>query len=247
MRGRVAAFPLLYLFILSIVSISVVAQCNLAPVYSAQFRTTVLDITIDNNDLWAATSYGISIYDRSIDPPKLVASIAVPGVTRVVRVANGTIYAGSGSSIVLIRNRQITKTIDAGGTVNDLLVTPLDIFAATSNGLVMIDLLDFHTQTLATSSANVTSLALSNTTLYAADGDDSVEKFSISGIVQGNGALAGSGVKSAQIVRINNNRVYVSDRIQKTAVFTDSGTLLATDNTAFTAMAPLAGDTVYTS
>src|ERR1044072_3087155 len=158
MRGRAAVS----LLCLSVLSLPVVGQCNLAPVYSAQFRTSILDIAIDNNDLWAATSYGISLYDRSIDPPKLVASIPVPGITRVVRAANGTIYAGSGSSVVLIRNRQITKTIDAGGTVNDLLVTPLDIFAATSNGLQMIHLLDFHTQKLATSSANVTSLALSN-------------------------------------------------------------------------------------
>src|SRR5690349_15693429 len=179
MRGRVAVILLLSLF-----SIKAFPQCNLAPVYSAQFRSSILDLAVDNNDLWAATSYGVSRYDRSVDPPKLVASIPVPGVTRVVRVANGTVYAGSGSSIVLISGMHITKTIDAGGTVNDLLITPLDIYAATSNGLVQIDLLDFHTQTLTTSSPNVTSIALSNSTLYAADGDESVERFSISGNVQ---------------------------------------------------------------
>src|SRR5213075_1581262 len=114
MRGRVVAISLL----LFLFSFPAFPQCNFAPVYSAQFRTSILDIAIDNNDLWAATSYGISLYDRSIDPPRLVTSIAVPGITRVVRIANGTIYAGSGSSIVFITNRQITRTIDAGGTVN---------------------------------------------------------------------------------------------------------------------------------
>jgi len=240
MRGRVAA-----ILLLSLIALPAFPQCNLAPVYSAQFRSSILDLAIDNNDLWAATSYGVSLYDRSVDPPKLVASIAVPGVTRVVRVANGTVYAGSGSSIVVINNRQITRTIDAGGAVNDLVVTPVFLFAATSNGLRQIDLLG-PAQTLATSSPNVTSLALSGSTLYAADGDASVERFSISGIVQAQSPLTG-GVKSAQIVRLNNNRVYVSDRIQKTDVFTDSGSFITTTNTAFTGMAPLAGDVVYIS
>src|ERR1044072_7853568 len=111
MRGRAAVS----LLCLSVLSLPVVGQCNLAPVYSAQFRTSILDIAIDNNDLWAATSYGISLYDRRIDPPKLVASIPAPGITRVVRAANGTIYAGSGSSVVLICNRAITKKKEGGG------------------------------------------------------------------------------------------------------------------------------------
>jgi len=249
MRGRVAAFPFLFLFLIAPAAFP---QCNLAPVYSGQFRSSVLDIAVDNTsvDLWAATSYGVSLYDRSIDPPKLVASLPIPGITRVVRIANGTVYAGSGSSIVTIRKNgsslQIVSTRDAGGTVNDLLITPISIFAATSNGLFQIDLLDFHTVTLPTSSPNVTSIAASNSTLYATDGDDSVEEFSTSGIVQPTGTLT-SGVKSAQVVRLNNNRVYVSDRIQKTAIFSDSGTLLTTVNSAFTAMAPLAGDAVYIS
>lgn len=240
MRGRVAA-----ILLLSLIAIPAFPQCNLAPVYSAQFRSSILDLAIDNNDLWAATSYGVSLYDRSVDPPKLVASIAVPGITRVVRVAGGTVYAGSGSSIVVINNRQITRTIDAGGTVNDLVITPVFIFAATSNGLRQIDLLG-PTQTLATSSPNVTSLALSGSTLCAADGDDSVERFSISGIIQPQSPLTG-GVKSAQIVRVNNNRIYVSDRIQKTDVYTAGGAFITTANAAFTGMAPLAGDVVYIS
>jgi len=246
MRGRVAAIP----FLLSLLSLPAYPQCNLSPVYSAQFRSSVLDIAVDNNDLWAATSYGVSLYDRSVDPPRLVASIAVPGVTRVVRVVGSTIYVGSGSSIVSIRKNgsklESFQTRDAGGTVNDLLITPIAIYAATSNGLRVIDPLTSAVQTLATSSPNVTSIALSNSTLFAADGDDSVERFSISGIVQSIAPLTG-GVKSAQVVRINGNRIYVSDRIQKTTIYSDSGTLLATVNTAFTAMAPLAGDVVYTS
>ena len=242
MRGRVAAIPILLLL-----SLPTYPQCNLSPVYSGQFRSSVLDIAVDDNDLWAATGYGVSLYNRSVDPPRLTASIAVPGTTRVVRVVNGTVYAGSGSSIAFIRKAgsalQIFKTIDAGGTVNDLLITPLAIFAATSAGLFQIDLLDFHKTTLTTSNANVTSLALQNQTLFATDGDSSVERFSISGIVQGISPF--TGVPSSQLVRINNGRVYVSDRLQSTAIFTDSGTKLATVDTAFTGMAPLTGDVVF--
>lgn len=246
MRGRVAAILLLFLC-----SIPAFPQCNLSPVYSGQFRASILDVAADNNDLWAATSYGVALYDRTIDPPRVVASIAVPGVTRVVRVSGGTVYAGSGSSIVFIRKSgsglQIFNTIDAGGTINDLVITPVNIFAATSNGLRQIDpLAPANSKTLTTSSPNVTSLALSTLTLYAADGDDSVEKFLISPIVQGTGSLIG-GVKSAQVVRLNNNRIYISDRIQKTAIFTDAGAFLTTVNTAFTDLAPLSGDAVYLS
>src|SRR6202035_3243005 len=64
-------------------------QCNFTPILSAQFRSSAFDLAIDGNDLWVATGYGITLYDRRTDPPQFVTSIAVPGVTRVVRVSNG--------------------------------------------------------------------------------------------------------------------------------------------------------------
>ena len=71
-RGCVAAIAIL----LSLPSLS---QCTYSLGYSGAFRASYLDIVIDNNDLWAATSYGVQLFDRSVDPPALVASIAVPG------------------------------------------------------------------------------------------------------------------------------------------------------------------------
>ncbi len=246
MRGRVAALTLLLLF-----SLSARPQCTLAPVYSAPFRSSILDLAADNasNDLWAATSYGVSLYDRSADPPRLVASLPIAGTTKIIRLANGIAYAGSGSTIAFIRKTgstlQVFRTIDAGGTVNDLVVTPLSIFAATSNGLQQIDLLSFAKQTIPTSASNVQSLAYDNVqTLYAADGDSSVEKFTIGGpIVQSTGTLIA--VPSSQIVRLNNGRIYVSDRLQSTAIFTEAGTKLITVNAPFTALAPQSGDVVW--
>src|SRR6185369_17223842 len=62
MRGRVAAILLLFLC-----SVPAFPQCNLSPVYSGQFRASILDVAADNNDLWAATSYGVALYDRTVD------------------------------------------------------------------------------------------------------------------------------------------------------------------------------------
>ncbi len=178
-----------------------------------------------------------------------MTSIPVAGTTRVIRLANGIAYAGSGSSIAFIRKTgntlQVFKTIDAGGTVNDLVVTPLSIFAATSNGLQQIDLLTFTKQTITTSNPNVQSLAFDNIqTLYAADTDSSVDVFAIVGLlVQSTGALIR--VPSSEILRLNNGRVYVSDRLQSTAIFTASGTKLTTANAPFTALTALSGDVVW--
>src|SRR5436189_2599061 len=95
MRGCVATIAIL----LSFPSLS---QCTYSLGYSGAFRASYLDLSIDGNDLWAATSYGVQLFDRSVDPPALVASIAIPGITRVVRVAGGVAYAGSGSRIYSI-------------------------------------------------------------------------------------------------------------------------------------------------
>jgi hypothetical protein len=219
-------------------------QCNLTQVASVPFRASYLDVAIDGNDLWAATSYGVSLYDRGVDPPALIASLPLPGITRVVRVASGIAYAGSGSTLFIMRKNgralQLVRGADAGGTINDLLLTPLDLYIATSNGLSQWDLLDpaNPSKTAAvfvTSRANVQSLALSNSILFAADGDTSVESFNIAvpSIPTGVGAIAS--LPGANAVAANAGRLYVSDG-QQTDIFTniDSGggnaAKLATDS-----------------
>src|SRR5882757_2217328 len=111
MLGRVAvAISILF------VAVTAFPQCNLSQVASIPFRASYLDIAIDGNDLWAATSYGLSLYDRGVDPPALVASLPLPGITRVVRVTNGRAYAGSGSTLYVIskngRSLQLVRGID---------------------------------------------------------------------------------------------------------------------------------------
>ncbi|MEA2325247.1 MAG: hypothetical protein QOE68_206, partial [Thermoanaerobaculia bacterium] len=185
------------------------------------------------NDLWAATSYGISLYDRAVDPPALIASLPLPGITRAVRVANGIAYTGSGSTLFIVRKNgralQRSPGVDVGGTINDLLLTPLDLYVASSNGLSQWDLLDPANPSktpavFLTSRANVQSLALNNSILFAADGDASVESFNISvpSIPNGVGTIAS--LPGANAVAINAGRLYVSDG-QQTDIFTniDSG------------------------
>src|SRR5437588_540518 len=181
MRGCAAA-------VLILLAVPVFPQCSLTPVASAQFRSTIFDLAADNGRLWAATGYGLTLYDITVDPPLLLDSIALAGSTRVVRAASGVAYAASGSAIQVVRwtgrELQLAGAADAGASVNDLLLVTNNVYAATTNGIVQFDLLNPNapvktSATFATSGSNVTSLALAGNTMYAADGDASIEVFSI--------------------------------------------------------------------
>jgi hypothetical protein len=254
MLGRVAVA-------VSLLLIPAVAfpQCNLTQVASVPFRASYLDVAIDGNDLWTATSYGVSLYDRGIDPPALIASLPLPGITRTVRAANGIAYAGSGSTLFVVRKNgralQLVRGIDAGGTINDLLLTTLDLYAATSNGLTQWDLLDPANPSkmpgvFATSRANVQSLALSNSILFAADGDSSVESFNIAVPSIPTGAGVVTSLPGANAVAVNAGRLYVSDG-QQTEIFTniDSGggnaAKVATDSFGGTAITAINSSAIF--
>jgi hypothetical protein len=226
MLGRVVVAVVL-LFLLPVVAFP---QCSLTQVASVPYRASFLDIAIDGNDLWAATSYGLSLYDRSVDPPALVVAFPLPGVTRVVRAANGFAYAGSGTTLYVVRkngrNLQVIRSIDAGATINDLLLTTLDLYLGTTAGLTQWDLLDPTAPTktpsiFTTSNPNVRSLALSGSTLFAADGDSSVEAFNISIPSIPNGIGTISSMPGSIAVSVAGGRLYVSDGFT-TDIFTNA-------------------------
>ena len=142
------------------------------------------------------------------------------------------------------------RAIDAGATINDLLLTTLDLYVATANGLSQWDLLDPTTPSkmpavFTTSSANVRSLALSGSTLFAADGDSSIEAFNISipSIPNGVGTIASS-LFGPTAVNATGGRLYISDG-QATEIFTNidggGGTAVkvATDAFGAVAIAPI--------
>ena len=228
MRGCVKVLLLLGILVSSV---PVFPQCSWTPRASAQFRTTALDVAVQDGFVWLATGYGVSLIDSST---LVVAdAVAIPGSTRVVHTdPRGVTYAGSGSRIyVLTRSGNdltIVGSVDAGGTVNDIAAAGSYLFVATSNGLAHFDVLEATNPvrkpgTLSTTGTNVTSLATTATELFAADGDASVDIFAISApsIPQRTGELASLPFSTA--VHAGGNLVFVSDVIgQQTDVF--SGT-----------------------
>jgi hypothetical protein len=230
-------------------------QCNYSPVFSGQYRASMLDLALDGNDLWTATSYGLQLFNRAVDPPAVVASIALPGITRLVRVSNGIAYAASGSSIQIVRKNgstlQLVRTFDAGATINDLLLTTINLYVATANGLVQYDLLDpvnptKTSATFTTSAPNVRSLTLIGSILYAADGDATIEPFDITVPTLPQHRTSITSLPTSATVESNNGRLYVSDtNAQQSEIFSvtaSSATKLSTLSLGTSSLAPLGGD-----
>ncbi len=253
MLGRVAAASLLALLLAA----PALPQCGLTPVASAQFRSTILDLAIDGNRLWAATSYGLALYDLTADPPPILDTIALPGTTRAVRVAGGVAYAASGSAIQVVRwdgrALAVVLAIDAGAVVNNLLLTTTHLYAATAAGIAQYDLLVptapvKTAATFPTSGANVTSLALGGSALYAVDGDATLEVFNIAVPSQPlRLAAVTSLLPRPTAVNAADARVYVSDGLQ-TDLFLGNGSNLTRagsaafpfGSTSFAALSPSA-------
>jgi len=246
----VAKSPLLPARVLAVLLIVLASpifpQCNFTPVLSDPFRSSILDLAIDGNDLWAATSYGLALFDRSVDPPRLTATLAVPGTTRVIRLGNSLVYAGSGNSIAVVRKNgralQLVRMVDAGAPVNDLLVTTLAIFVATKNGVAQYSLVDptNPASPVAVSNAATSSLALMGSTLYAAE-SSRVSLFTISPTVQPSGAISPPTTVTA--VHANNGKVFISTPID-THVFiglTEAGSVPF----SLISIAPISGDAVF--
>ncbi|MGZ5473923.1 MAG: hypothetical protein ACXW31_12690, partial [Thermoanaerobaculia bacterium] len=218
----------LLLLVLFLLATPAFPQCSWTPRASAQFRTTALDVVVQDGLVWLATGYGVTI----IDAATLVVAdaVALPGSTRVVHAGPGGVaYAGSGSRLyVLTRNGNqlnVVRFVDAGGTVQDIASAGSYLFVATSNGIAHFDVLEAtnpvrNPGTLPTTSTNVTSVAATPTKLYAADGDSSVDIFSIStpSLPQRTGEL--DSLPRAAAVHATGDMVFVSDAIgQNTDVF----------------------------
>ena len=226
MRGRVIAVLLSFLVVTP-----AVPQCNYQLQYSGPYRASYLDLAIDGSDLWAATGYGVQLFDRTVDPPRLIDTIAVPALTRSVRASNGVAYAGSGTAVYVIRKvgsaLEIVRGVDAGGTVNDLALHSGSLFAATSNGIAAFSIADplqpqgGLTQA-PTSVRNVLSVSATANELYAADSDSSVEVFNRSGQTLSVRTLL-EGLPRSTSVRTAGSNVFISDG-QRTAIYAAGST-----------------------
>ena len=227
MRGRAIS---VFLFLL--LPLPLFADCNWTPRYSGQFRATVFDVAADGEGfVWLATGYGLQILEPVPGRGYAIAgTLPIPGSTRAIEL-NGTLaYVGSGSRVYVVRRDgrklSIVSSVDAGGTVNDILQVTSYLFVATSNGIAHFFLFDAtHPQrssvVLFTSRANVTSLAVSGTTVYAADGDSTVERFpnANTALPQGTTPLD-SLARASAVHAMPNGNVIISDELgQNSDVF----------------------------
>jgi len=220
MRGR--ALPLLFVTLVALTIASpALAACSWVSRYSGQFRTTAWDVAVDADGLiWLATDYGVQLLEPAAgSPPRFVDSVPIAGSTRVLAISGGLVYAGSGTRVYVLRRNgralEVIRSFEAGGTVNDLVVVSSYLFAATTNGLAHSHLDDpGHPTILPTTAPNVRSLAVSGSTLYAADGDATVEVFSVDvpALPQKTGTLESLN-SSVAVHTLPGNIVFVSDSL----------------------------------
>lgn len=248
MLGRAAAVVIPILLLAS----PALPQCNLSPVFSDQFRSSFLDLAVDGNDLWAATSYGLALYDRTVDPPRLTSSLPIPGATRLIRLANGLGYAASGNSIAVVRKNgrslQLIRAVDTGAPINDMVVTTLALYVASRNGIAQYDLIDstnprLTSATFQTTQTAVTSLVLVGSTLYAADGDSSVELFNITIATAPQRLASIDAGANATSVHANNGKLFVSSAVQ-TGIFIGPANVGSVPF-SLTSLAPISGDAIF--
>lgn len=220
MCGRVI---LLSLLVLSF-STTALPQCSFTPRFSGQYRSTVFDVAVDADGMvWIATGYGIQLLQpRAGGGVTLLDSAAIAGSTRVLALNGSLAYVGSGSRVYVVRRTgnslSVIRSVDAGGTVNDMLVAE-DLFVATSSGIAHFDLIDpanpFRMNTVITTSRpSVTSLARTGSTIYAADGDLTLEVISISNVAlpQKVGTVE-SLARSTAVHTLGNGLFFVSDDV----------------------------------
>lgn len=162
------------------------AQCDLHTAWSGVTRTTALAAAVAGDDLWVSTSYGVTLFDRTTTPPSPVASLAVDGITAGIAATSSHLYAASGSRIVVIakgKALQQVGSVEVGSAVHDLHLAAPYLYAATGSGLVQLDLFvpaaPVVAQRLQTSAGSALSIARLDSSLYVADGDGSVDVFSI--------------------------------------------------------------------
>lgn len=231
--------------------VSTFPACSYQQIFSSNFRASALDLVVDGSDLWVASSYGVALYGRTVDPPLPLSSLPLPGPTAAVFASGGTAFVGSGSSVFIVREAgrglATTGSVDIGGTVNDFLSVPPYLFVAASNGITTLDvgnpLVPVVVGTrLVTTNGGAFSLAKKDTAMYAADGDGTLDVFSIAlpAAAQSIGVVAA--LARSTSVAVNADRIYVSDGTQ-TAILAGSGAAVvkigSTGRIATTALAPV--------
>lgn len=220
----------LALLSLSLTSAQAFADCSSRLIYGGAYRNSAVDVAIDGNDLWVATQYGVELFDRSVTPPRAITTLALPGPTVSVRALLGVAYVGSGSTLYAVkfdgRALNVVGSAAVNGTIRDILLYAPYMFVAATNGVTELDIFNPEHPAvdtrLSTTSGGAYSLARLDTTLYAADGDNSVEAYSVQtpSLPQKIGTF--TALPQTISVRVAANRIFASDG-QQTQLFAGSG------------------------
>ena len=247
MRGRVT--PVL-LFLSLLLSDTASANCSLQLQYSFPFRASYFDLSIDGNDLWTATGHGVRLFDRSADSPRLIDSVDLPGVTRIIRTLNGVAYAASGTTVHVLRKTgtriETVRSFEAPAAINDLLIDGNSLYVATTNGISLYSLANPLQpapvgSSLQTSNTNVRSMTSLGSSIAVADGDTSVEIFS-----GGTRSATLNTALRATSVTAAGQRLFVSDGQQTEIFLIGTGTSsIATVPFGTVSAAPVATDVVF--
>lgn len=202
---------------------------SLDVVYDGAYRGTALDASLDGSLLWVATSWGVTIHETASQVPQPVATRPLAGTTAAVEAGSVRVYVGSGRTIHVFAKGAagtILGAENAEGTINDLLLAEPYLLAATSAGVEVFDLFDpdkpVANRTLLTSTGFAHRVAILGATLYAADGDASVEVYNlqIPSFPQPIGSFGS--LPRTQSVSEAGGRIYVSDG-RRTDVWSGSG------------------------
>jgi hypothetical protein len=175
------------LLVLSLLGSSpLLAVCEGTGVFSGAYRESALDVDFEGNDLWVATSYGVTLYDRSTAPPRALRSLALPGPTSEVEAVRDMAVVASGSKLYVVRKEnplRVIGSLEIGGTINDILEFSSYLFVAATNGVAQVDLINpaapIVANRLTTTTGSALALARFESTLFAADGDNSVEIYTV--------------------------------------------------------------------
>lgn len=238
-RARVVVLSsLLFFFSIAVAE----AACDFRSGFDLRFRDAALDLSIEGNDIWTATGSGVSLWDAAGERP--VGSLALPGTTTAVQAVTGGVWAASGTRIDFIEagERLVRRGgLDLEATVNDLVLGGEFLYAATSNGVIQVAVANRLSPAVAarltTTSGAALSVAILGSTLYAADGDPTVEAYSIQvpALVQKIGTVP-SLPRSLAVAALD-GRLVVSDG-QQSEIFSGSGTSMSR-----TALLPFNGTT----
>jgi hypothetical protein len=156
---------------------------DLHPGYSHDFRRPAIDLALIDGNLWVTDGYGVTLYTPAI-PPRPIGRIALPGTTSSVTGSGSTAWIRSGRDLVSAswngHSIVVHRTIPFDQPIEHMTVSNGYLYLATSTGIVQIDPdLPDSRRTLTTSTGFAVHLFSDQKTLWAADGDRTIEVYSI--------------------------------------------------------------------